>query len=163
MDRATIQEKLEAYRRRKRKEEMIESIRRTIQNVLPWNGNETVVESLVLVSPVSEKDDKEDIESTCSDDSVPETRSTVLKTIIYLLYFLLWATLYIIAIKFEFGAIYFILSTLICIWLNTHTRPKRAGEPSAYSVFNPNCEAIEGTFDASQIERQIRYGIGSVR
>ncbi|EFN78527.1 Uncharacterized protein C6orf64, partial [Harpegnathos saltator] len=78
----------------------------------------------------------------------------------YILYFMLWVTLYAIAVEYEFGAVYFILSTLIFIWLNTRSGPKQKGEPSAYSVFNPNCEAIEGTLDASQFEREIRYGIG---
>lgn len=79
-----------------------------------------------------------------------------------ILYFVLWATLYIIAIKFEFGAVYFVVSALIFIWLNTHTRQKKLGELSAYSVFNPDCKAIEGTLNASQLEREIRYGIGSI-
>lgn len=68
-----------------------------------------------------------------------------------------------IALEYEFGAVYFILSALVFIWLNTRSEPKRRDEPSAYSVFNPNCEAIEGTLDASQFEREIRYGIGGAR
>lgn len=31
--------KLEAYRRKKHKEEMIESLKTSIKGVLPWNGN----------------------------------------------------------------------------------------------------------------------------
>lgn len=76
---------------------------------------------------------------------------------------MLWVTLYVIAVEYEFGAVYFILSTLVFIWLNTRSKPKQQGEPSAYSVFNPNCEAIEGTLDASQFEREIIYGIGGTR
>ena len=37
------------------------------------------------------------------------------------------------------------------------TGPKRAGEISAYSVFNPNCETIEGTFTAEQFERELLH------
>lgn len=102
------------------------------------------------------------MESTCSDDSINQSQCTMLRIITYLLYFLLWITLYIIAIEFEFGAVYFILSTLIFIWLNTRSRPKKPGELSAYSVFNPDCKAIEGTIDASQFEREIRYGMGNL-
>ena len=29
---------------------------------------------------------------------------------------------------------------------------------SAYSVFNPNCESIDGTLTAQQFEREIRHG-----
>lgn len=106
--------------------------------------------------------DDQDVESTCSDDSVDQSQCTMLRMVIYLLYFLLWVTLYIIAIQYEFGAVYFILSTLIFICLNTRSKPKKSGELSAYSVFNPNCKAIEGTLDASQFEREIRYGIGNI-
>lgn len=98
------------------------------------------------------------------EENAQESTSTVLITkVIYLLYFLLWITLYAIALKYEFGAVYFVLSALLFICLNTRSGPKRRGEPSAYSVFNPNCEAIEGTLDASQFEREIRYGIGATR
>lgn len=68
-----------------------------------------------------------------------------------------------IALQFEFGAVYFILSSLVFIWKNTRSGPKKKGEISAYSVFNPNCQAIDGTLNAEQFEREIRYGASSVR
>lgn len=107
--------------------------------------------------------DIQDAEDVSSEENVQQSKSTVITKVIYLLYFLLWITLYAIALKYEFGAVYFVLSALVFICLNTRSGPKRRGEPSAYSVFNPNCEAIEGTLDASQFEREIRYGIGGVR
>ncbi|XP_015440007.1 PREDICTED: uncharacterized protein LOC107194818 [Dufourea novaeangliae] len=162
MNASDIKEKLDVYRRRKRREEMTETIKNVIQNVLPWNENQTMKEPLLVVSPNNVEDDQ-DTESTNTDDSIDQTQCTMLKKVMYALYFLLWATLYVIAIEFEFGAVYFVLSTLIFIWVNTHSRPKKPGELSAYSVFNPECKAIEGTLDASQFEREIRYGIGSVR
>lgn len=103
-----------------------------------------------------------DIQDT-EDVSSVDSKSTIITRLIYLLYFLLWITLYAIALEYEFGAVYFVLSALVFICLNTRSGPKRRGEPSAYSVFNPNCEAIEGTLDASQFEREIRYGIGGAR
>ena len=36
---------------------------------------------------------------------------------------------------------------------------RKAGEASAYSVFNENCEAIDGTLTAQQFEREIRHGV----
>ncbi|CAK9808827.1 SAYSvFN domain-containing protein 1 [Anthophora plagiata] len=161
MDGVSIKNKLEAYRRQRRKEVMTESIKNAIQTVLPWNGNKTT-ENSPLVVQSNDIEDVQDMESTCSDDSVGQSQCTLLTKITYLLYFLLWATLYIIAIECEFGAVYFILSTLIFIWLNTRSKPKKPGELSAYSVFNPECKAIEGTLDASQFENEIRYGIGSL-
>lgn len=53
MERVNIKEKLDAYRRQKRREEMIESIKSTIQNVLPWNGNKTVEDPLLVALPSS--------------------------------------------------------------------------------------------------------------
>lgn len=110
-------------------------------------------------------DVEEDVqdEDVQEEDSAQESQDTALNRVIYLLYFLLWATLYIIALEYEFGAVYFVLSALVFICLNTRSRPKRRGELSAYSVFNPNCEAIEGTLDASQFEKEIRYGIAGAR
>ena len=35
--------------------------------------------------------------------------------------------------------------------------PKKDGELSAYSVFNPNCEQLEGTFTAEQFERELLH------
>lgn len=95
-----------------------------------------------------------DVSSDSTDAST--SKSTVLTKFLYLLYALLWITLYAIALKYEFGAVYFVLSALVFICANTRSRPKRQGELSAYSVFNPNCEAIDGTLDASQFENEIR-------
>lgn len=74
-----------------------------------------------------------------------------------------WATVYVIAIKFGFGVVYLLISALIGIYLNTRTTPKKAGEVSAYSVFNKGCHSIDGTLKAEQFEREIRYGASSVR
>lgn len=162
MDRVNIKERLNAYRRQKRREEVTESIKTTMQSILLWSGNRTTDEQL-LVAATKDEEDVQDTESTCSDDSGHQpSRCTVLKAVTYLLYFLLWATLYIIAIEFEFGAIYFIASTFTFIWLNTRTRPKKPGELSAYSVFNPNCKSIEGTLNSSQMEKEVLHSIAGI-
>jgi hypothetical protein len=56
---------------------------------------------------------------------------------------LLWTTLFAIFIKLEFGIPYFIISLLIIIFLNTNVGRKNS-KISAYSVFNPNLERIQG-------------------
>ncbi|KAG5313713.1 SMDC1 protein, partial [Acromyrmex insinuator] len=166
----TVKERLEAYRRKKRRQEMMESIKNVMRNIFSWNREiriekfeESMKEEQVKLCKQS-VDVEEDVQEVDvqEEDNTQESQSTVLKRVIYLLYFLLWATLYMIALEYEFGAVYFILSALIFICLNTRSGPKRRGEPSAYSVFNPNCEAIEGTLDASQFEKEIRYGIGGI-
>ncbi|XP_035736846.1 uncharacterized protein LOC118448122 isoform X1 [Vespa mandarinia] len=177
--------RLEAYRRKKHKEEMIESLKSSIKGVLPWNGNSDVnferlsneevsseeTENLCQTVEMSNQkniskerienlENAEDLESL--KDDTDNAQCSLINKIIYFLYFSLWLTLYIIAIEIEFGAVYFVISALVLICLNTRSRPKKKGELSAYSVFNPNCEAIEGTLDASQFEREIRYGASSV-
>ncbi|KYM96509.1 PREDICTED: uncharacterized protein LOC108779399 [Cyphomyrmex costatus] len=171
----TVKERLEAYRRKKRRQEMMESIKSVMRNIILWNREDKIEHSfteesvkeeqvkLCKHSVVVEEDVQVQEVDIQEEDSMQGSQNTVLERVIYLLYFLLWATLYMIALEYEFGAVYFILSALIFICLNTRSGPKRRGEPSAYSVFNPNCEAIEGTLDASQFEKEIRYGIGGIR
>jgi hypothetical protein len=66
----------------------------------------------------------------------------------------LWSILWIIFIKIEFGVVYFIVSLLIIIYLSTGQRNR--SKLSAYSVFNPNLERIEGTFTAEHVEKAIK-------
>lgn len=68
-----------------------------------------------------------------------------------------------IAIEMKFGIVFLIVSALFGIYFNTRTKPKRKNEISAYSVFNANCESIDGTLKAEQFEREIRYGPMTVR
>lgn len=148
------------------------SIKGVMKNMLTWNRNNNVKSSIEESTEEEQiklceqsADVEEDRQENLQDDvqEEQESRVTVLNRVIYLLYFLLWATLYMIALEYEFGAVYFVLSALVFVCLNTRSGPKRHGEPSAYSVFNPNCEAIEGTLDASQFEKEIRYGIAGAR
>lgn len=172
--------RLEAFRRKKQKEEMIEFLKSSAKNVLSWNGNSnTTLQELrddmsnqkakllcqyteisnqrnALKEKIGNVEIANDID--CSEYETNNTNCSFLTKIVYLLYLALWAMLYIIAIEIEFGSVYFVVSILALICLNTRSRPKRDGEPSAYSVFNPNCEAIEGTLSASQFEQEIRYG-----
>ncbi|CAF0964269.1 unnamed protein product [Adineta ricciae] len=77
---------------------------------------------------------------------------------IILLKFFVWLTLFVIFIRLEFGAIYFILSLLYLIWTNLSSHRRRADQLSAYSVFNPNFEKLQGTFSAEDYDRQLRHG-----
>ncbi|XP_052867688.1 SAYSvFN domain-containing protein 1 [Anopheles cruzii] len=87
------------------------------------------------------------------EESMPRPRS-LLTYLTYLVYFLFWVTLYAIAIELRFGVVFLMLSALLGIYFNTRTK-KSPGEISAYSVFNKNCEAIDGTLKAEQFEREI--------
>lgn len=73
--------------------------------------------------------------------------------------FLLWLVLWGLFVELEFGLVYFVLSMFYWIYVGTRGSGERqTGEKSAYSVFNPGCEAIEGTLTAEQFERELQYG-----
>lgn len=70
---------------------------------------------------------------------------------------LLWLVLLGLFVELEFGLAYFVLSMFY--WMYVGTRgpgEKKEGEKSAYSVFNPGCEAIQGTLTAEQLERELQ-------
>ncbi|XP_042540147.1 SAYSvFN domain-containing protein 1 [Dipodomys spectabilis] len=70
---------------------------------------------------------------------------------------LLWLVLLGLFVELEFGLVYFVLS--LFYWMYVGTRgpgEKQEGEKSAYSVFNPGCEAIQGTLTAEQLERELQ-------
>lgn len=106
------------------------------------------------------KDNLSDVDSLSIEDEDHITLNccSYMDCFYYTLCFILWATVYIIFIKLQFGTVYFIISGLIGIYLNTRTGPKTKGEISAYSVFNKDCKSIDGTLKAEQFEREIRYG-----
>lgn len=91
-----------------------------------------------------ENDDETEIEQT-------EDIKTF--TIKLALQILLWTILFALFIKLEFGAVYFVISLLFIIYLNTGKRKK--GKISAYSVFNPNVERIQGTLTPEHIEKSL--------
>lgn len=84
-----------------------------------------------------------------------DSDSRIFKYILRIVYIAFWVTLYIIAIELQFGIVFLMLSALLGIYLNTRTGPKNTNEISAYSVFNKNCESIDGTLKAEQFEREI--------
>ncbi|XP_069810319.1 SAYSvFN domain-containing protein 1 isoform X2 [Dendropsophus ebraccatus] len=92
-----------------------------------------------------------------ADCDVEPPDSSTWKTIL-LLKFLLWLVLLGLFVELEFGLAYFLLSMFYWLYEGTR-RPgiRKKGEKSAYSVFNPGCEAIEGTLTAEQFERELQY------
>ena len=75
---------------------------------------------------------------------------------------LLWLLLWGFFIEIQFGAVFFVVSSLFLLYWSLRGSRRKPGVPSAYSVFNKNCEAIEGTLTAEQFERELRYGPTSV-
>lgn len=98
---------------------------------------------------------EEDIAQKCSETESNDTDGRLLKYTLRVVYFAFWVTLYIIAIELQFGIVFLMFSALAGIYLNTRTGPRKRNEISAYSVFNKNCESIDGTLKAEQFEREI--------
>ncbi|XP_024413745.2 SAYSvFN domain-containing protein 1 [Desmodus rotundus] len=88
----------------------------------------------------------------------PLPRDQSFLTSITFLKVLLWLVLLGLFVELEFGLAYFVLS--LFYWMYVGTRgpgEKKEGEKSAYSVFNPGCEAIQGTLTAEQFERELQF------
>ena len=80
-----------------------------------------------------------------------------------LLKILLWGLLWGFFIEVGFGAVFFITSLLYMLVASLRGSRRKPWEPSAYSVFNRNFEAIDGTLSAEQFERELRYGPMNVK
>ena len=92
----------------------------------------------------------------------PEANEKVLFWFIAFLKLLFWIVLWGFFIQIEFGTVFFIISMFYWVYASMQAGTRKPWEPSAYSVFNENCEAIEGTLNAEQFERELKYGAGSM-
>jgi hypothetical protein len=89
------------------------------------------------------------------------TNSKLLHYFVIVCKTLIWVCMFMGFLKLELGAIFVIVSIFWLMWVNMNTgKRKKSGRnagPSAYSVFNPNCEAIDGTLKAEQLEKQLLF------
>lgn len=106
----------------------------------------------------NEEEDKDETENT-----TPHSEWDFLDTATCILKILLWCSLMALFIQLEFGAVFFVVSVFYLMFTNFRKSTKQSGELSAYSVFNPNCEAIKGTLTAEQFENEIKFGLGGLR
>ena len=74
--------------------------------------------------------------------------------------FLLWICLFAFFVQIEFGSVFFIISMLYIVYNSMTTGSRRKNELSAYSVFNRDCERLDGTLTAEQFESELKYGAG---
>ncbi|XP_016952612.1 uncharacterized protein LOC108026264 [Drosophila biarmipes] len=176
---ADFQEQLRQYRLQKRRKETVDNFKDKLRRF--WmlgtgaNKDTTIeVQQVPTKAEVASENSQDEAGTSSENELLPEespSRSTdhhhrennALKYTLWAVYLLFWITLYVIAIKLSFGLVFLMLSALFGIYFNTRTEPKKRNEMSAYSVFNKNCESIDGTLKAEQFEREIRYGSGSVR
>ncbi|KAF5270208.1 hypothetical protein FQA39_LY08422 [Lamprigera yunnana] len=158
--------KLELYRKQKNRQNYMNRVLHNIQSYFTFPTVRQRMNINEVDKPIDTKKESLIIEdetvSDTEDDEINCTPSYI-TIVTYVLYFVLWFTVYLIFIKLQFGIVYLITSALVGIYFNTRTSRRRANEVSAYSVFNKNCESIDGTLKAEQFEREIRFGSASVR
>uniref|UniRef100_A0A1B0FV46 Putative conserved plasma membrane protein n=1 Tax=Lutzomyia longipalpis TaxID=7200 RepID=A0A1B0FV46_LUTLO len=165
-----MEEKLEAYRRRKRRVEAVKGFTDKLVKMVSFQqvrvDSPEKAEDQAPDAEVKNENEEEDskdvpdevsVTSETSDMALGAPKRTAFTYFVYVLYFLLWVTCYAIAIELQFGVVFFLFSALAAVYLNTRTRPKQPGEVSAYSVFNKDCHAIDGTLKAEQFEAELRY------
>jgi len=149
--------KLEEYRKRKQAEEGRKAKKNAIWSALtlqPLRQRFTRSDS----RPESQDiyDNNEHSEEVDVAPEVENVEWTSLDWGILTVKVLVWVCLQVVFVKIEFGAVFFLFTGIFLMLTNMGKR--KAGEMSAYSVFNPNCESIDGTLTAQQFEREIRHG-----
>jgi hypothetical protein len=86
----------------------------------------------------------------------PLPLSPRMKKIVLALKIALLVLLYALSAVLEFRAVFFIALGFYLIYETTTTRRRQKWEKSAYSVFNPNMEKLQGTFDGESFDKQLR-------
>eukprot|EP00045_Choanoeca_perplexa_P015075 m.182290 g.182290 ORF g.182290 m.182290 type:complete len:140 (-) comp16883_c0_seq1:3058-3477(-) len=87
------------------------------------------------------------------------TVSAPLSKLDYALYATIYITLQLLFNYLELGAAFFCVAGCVFMYIFTSEGQRRPGELSPYSVFNKDFQAIQGTFDAAKMEREMRYGM----
>uniref|UniRef100_A0A1B0A1H7 SAYSvFN domain-containing protein n=1 Tax=Glossina pallidipes TaxID=7398 RepID=A0A1B0A1H7_GLOPL len=177
-----IENKLVEYRLRRRREEKLQNLKESCRRLLMIGAKDRTGQEAIVTVQEEELDKEIDSGTTdgveclkglkdCDNDSLSfagseddldklhmyesSNENRFLKYALWSVYLLFWITLYVIAIELQFGIVYLMLSILVGIYCNTRTGPKKPDEISAYSVFNKNCESIDGTLKAEQFEREM--------
>ncbi|ESO93529.1 hypothetical protein LOTGIDRAFT_232604, partial [Lottia gigantea] len=89
-----------------------------------------------------------------TEEEVNDSSNRKYFTLQNILIVILWLLCWKIFIELQFGAVFFLISGFLFIYFNTRTGPK-SSRLSAYSVFNPNFERLEGTLTAEQFESEL--------
>ncbi|OWR44751.1 hypothetical protein KGM_202690 [Danaus plexippus plexippus] len=175
-----MEAKLKEYRALRRRKELLDSAKdkivkskdKFINFIIPkiFRDMARKEEEVLLMEDEDELDDKsclimeESVSEVSEIESLVEDQESWNHCLLkWSIIAVIWLCFYIIFLKLQFGAVYFVVTILIGIYLNTRTGPRRKGEISAYSVFNKNCKSIDGTLKAEQFENEIRFGAGRVR
>ncbi|XP_063696520.1 SAYSvFN domain-containing protein 1 [Culicoides brevitarsis] len=159
-----MEKKLEKYRKQQKRNELYENFKAKVTKVFSFKRNKMKQDDDLVIQMTDDTnfdqkkqpDDVSEAETEEILETMPQEKRTAFDYFVYFVYFLLYVTLYAIAVQLKFGIVFFMLSLLFFIYFfGTSTRRRAKNEPSAYSVFNPNVESIDGTLKAEQFEREI--------
>lgn len=170
-----MEAKLAAYRANKAKQRQTEQSfynRLKVRLLRGNNKSQNAGESCKEFANGGRSDNQVETESRIPDQNasyvINETREveesttseTVTKWILRLCKLALWFCLWGLFIELQFGAVFFAVSAIVFTYINTRTGPGD-GKLSAYSVFNKDCERIQGTITAEQMQKSM-FGIPGV-
>ncbi|XP_026333293.1 SAYSvFN domain-containing protein 1 [Hyposmocoma kahamanoa] len=182
-----MEAKLREYRARRRRQELVENTKEKLETtkktladiLLPKLFNkmnkEKKDEEVYLLDeeekpppkfiPLQTEDPAEVASDASELESVAEETQESWRYFIvkWSLYTIIWITLFAFFLNVGFGAVFFVISALVFICINTRTKRKKPGEISAYSVFNEDCKSIDGTLNAEELQRQMMFGMGGLR
>lgn len=160
----SIQDRLTEYRKRQGHNQPIE---KTGQTMAISQMDEYMSDPVLKTEETPSKN----INLPSNKNSQPKNTQSIERTIhdisnkgmsswlIFTLKCLLWCLLQGFFIEIEFGVAFFITSLFYFMYLFMKGGGRRKPwELSAYSVFNKDCERIEGTLGAEQFEQELRYG-----
>lgn len=97
-------------------------------------------------------------DTSSSEASEKSEPCTAMDWTIILVKVMVYITLQVIAILEQFGAVFFMLSLFYLMWVGLSDKKRKPDQLSAYSVFNPNFEEIDGTVNAKKLQAELTFG-----
>ena len=96
------------------------------------------------------------------DSNEPKEYTSLYPRLRTFLRIVLWCCCFGFFVQIGFGSVFFVLSLFCFMYMSMKSGTRRPWEPSAYSVFNEHCEAIDGTLSGEQFDKELKFGAGSV-
>uniref|UniRef100_A0A0K2V1T5 Putative LOC100181778 [Ciona intestinalis] n=1 Tax=Lepeophtheirus salmonis TaxID=72036 RepID=A0A0K2V1T5_LEPSM len=156
-----MEDKLAEYRRKKKAESssvktdqrsLFQSFTSIFQTTSVKEEDTTSERPVKLIKKESDSEPEEDL---LPSDEELEVQWSGIDLFILAVKLSLWIALWGVAIKWEIGVCFVVLSGFVFIYLNLSDRKKRPKEKSAYSVFNKECRPLDGALKAEHFEKMI--------
>ena len=155
-----VQSRLSTYRTRKKTAQILESDRQSLNadhniKVDSKSSKSSIFSCDVNINKVKDSGPIK-VEEKNESATVHTSDSLTCSWILVAVKCIIWLGGLGVFIHFGFGSVFLMLSAFYLIYASLRGSRRRPWEPSAYSVFNKNCESIDGTLKAEDFEREIR-------